>query len=246
MPMHDWSRVPAGLFHHFHQRWAGSICDGLNDGRLPEGFYALVEQHAVGVIPDVLTLHRGTHPTGGPPRGGLAVADAPPKARFVSRAGEEAVYAARASRVAVRAGGGEVVAVIEIVSPGNKSTRHAIRSFVAKSLDLLGRGVHLLVVDPFPPTPRDPDGLHPLVWEELRDEPFALPPDKPLTLAAYCAGPPPTAYVEPIAVGDALPEMPIFLDSNTYVRAPLETAYQETWARCPREFREVVAGATPG
>src|SRR3954453_11312313 len=78
MPIHDWSHVPAGLFHHFHQRWSGAICDGLNDGRLPEGYYALVEQHAVGVVPDVLTLHDerdgglgGARPTRG---GGLAIA----------------------------------------------------------------------------------------------------------------------------------------------------------------------------
>ena len=30
MPIHDWSHVPAGLFHHFHQHWAVSICDTLN------------------------------------------------------------------------------------------------------------------------------------------------------------------------------------------------------------------------
>jgi hypothetical protein len=41
MPIHDWSGKPVGLFHHFHQRWAGSICDALNAGRLPKGFYAL-------------------------------------------------------------------------------------------------------------------------------------------------------------------------------------------------------------
>ena len=33
MPIHDWSKGPAGLFHHFHQRWAISICDALNAGR---------------------------------------------------------------------------------------------------------------------------------------------------------------------------------------------------------------------
>ena len=229
MPIHDWTRAPAGLFHHFHQRWSVAICDGLNDGRLPEGYYALLEQHAVGVVPDVLTLP-----------------DAPPSARFVSRAGEDDVYAARANRVAVRSPAGQVVAVIEIVSPGNKNSRHAVRSFVEKSLELLRRGVHLLVADLFPPSPRDPQGLHPLIWGEIREEPFALPPDKPLTLAAYDAGPPVTAYVEPAAVGEPVPDMPVFLDADTYVRAPLEASYQETWSRCPREFREAVVTSARG
>jgi hypothetical protein len=37
------------------------------------------------------------------------------------------------------------------------------------------------------------------------------------------------AYVEPIAVGEALPDMPIFLKPDFYVPAPLEESYQTTW-----------------
>ena len=29
MPIHDWSRVPSGLFHDFHQRWSIQIKDGI-------------------------------------------------------------------------------------------------------------------------------------------------------------------------------------------------------------------------
>jgi hypothetical protein len=63
MPAHDWSHVDANVFHHFHQRWTVAICDSLNAGRLPPGYSALVEQHAGGLIPDVLTLERRA-PTG--------------------------------------------------------------------------------------------------------------------------------------------------------------------------------------
>lgn len=254
MPVHDWSKAPPGFFHHFHQQWSGAICDGLNDGRLPSGYFALIEQHTVGLVPDVLTLQREadtaaragngrTHPTGsgagGDGGGGLAVADAPPRARFVSRV-EEELYVAKANRVVVRATGGRVVAVIGIVSPGNKSSQHTLRSFVEKTVDLLFQDVNLLVVDLLPPGPRDPLGIHPLIWSAVREEPFALPPDKPLTLAAYAAGPPRTAYVEPVAPGDPLPDMPAFLDAATYVPVPLGPTYEETWSRCPREFRELV------
>ncbi len=55
---------------------------------------------------------------------------------------------------------GKVVAVIELVSPGNKDTRHALRSFVGKSVDLLYDGINLLIIDPFPPGQRDPQGIH--------------------------------------------------------------------------------------
>jgi hypothetical protein len=213
-------------------------------GRLPKGYFALVElREASGTVPDVLTLHRqlrsGERPE---PRGGLAVASAPPRARFVSRATDEDVYAARANRVVVRESRGEVVSVIEIVSPGNKVSRYAVRSFAGKAVDLLRQGVNLLVIDLFPATPRDPQGMHKVIWDEVMEEPFELPPDKPLTLASYSAGPPKTAYVEPVAVGDALPDRPAFLDPDTYVPVPLEETYQATWAACPEEFKEAVTG----
>lgn len=42
LAIHNWNNAPVGFFHHFHQRWTGNICDSLNDGRLPSGFYAPV------------------------------------------------------------------------------------------------------------------------------------------------------------------------------------------------------------
>ena len=87
--------------------------------------------------------------------------------------------------MAIRHRLGDLVAVIEVVSPGNKSSRAAIRSFVDKAVAFLRQGVHLLIIDLFPPTPRDPQGMHPLIWDEIVEEPFELPADKPLTLAAY-------------------------------------------------------------
>ncbi len=245
MPIHDWSHAPLGFFHHFHQSWAVAICNALNDGQLPEGYYALVEQHAIGLVPDVLTLQRQSKPPPKPDgRGGLAVVDAPPKTWFVSRV-ETALYAAKANRIVVRNAGGRVVGVIEIVSPGNKHSGHAMRSFVEKTAELLRAEVNLLVIDLFPPSPRDPHGIHPLIGSEVRDEPFELPADKPLTLAAYAAGPPPTAYIEPVAPGDPLAAMPIFMDADIYVPVPLEPTYNETWSRCPREFREAVLASLP-
>ena len=95
-------------------------------------------------------------------------------------------------------------------------------------------------MDLFPPSPRDPQGIHKAIWDEVCEAPFELPTDKPLTVAAYSAGEPKTAYVEPVAVGDPLPEMPIFLDPFTYVPAPLETTYQSTWSKCPDAVKELV------
>lgn len=241
MPIHNWSTATPGLFHHFHQRWSVAICDELNRGRLPEGYYALVEQSVIGLTPDVLTLERRTaeaRPL--PPDGGVAVADAPPKTRFVSQADESAVYALKANRVVVRSSKGAIVAAIEILSPGNKATRHAIRSFVEKTLEFLGKSIHVLVVDLFPPSSRDPQGIHKLIWDEIRDETFELPKDKPLTLASYVARIPITAYVEPVAVGDSLRDMPLFIDPDAYVPVPLDITYSDAWATCPRQLKEMV------
>jgi len=234
MPIHDWTRVDAGLFHHFHLRWIGSICDALNTGGLPEGFYALAEQVAKGPVPDVLTLHLGE--TGDAATGGVALATAPPKTRFTVQA-EEEVYVRKASRIAIRHKLGDVIAIIEIVSPGNKSSKHALRSFVEKAVEVLDQGIHLLVVDLFPPSKRDPQGIHKAVWDEIVDKPFELPADKKLTLASYSAGVPKTAFVEPVAVGDQLPDMPLFLEPDIYVPTPLEATYAETWRTFPKPLK---------
>lgn len=43
MPIHDWARVDAGLFHAFHQSWIVSLCNALNAGALPVDYFALPE-----------------------------------------------------------------------------------------------------------------------------------------------------------------------------------------------------------
>jgi hypothetical protein len=237
MPVHDWTRVSAGLFHHFHQRWIGAISDVLNSGMMPPGYFALAEQVVSGPIPDVITLQLTPKRDPRPDRrSALAVAEAPPRTRLVNRT-DSPRYATKANRVAVHHESGAVVAVIEIVSPGNKDSKHAFRSFVTKATELLAAGVHLLIVDLFPPTPRDPQGIHKAIWDEIREEEIELPPDKPLTLAAYVGGDQVAAYVEPIAVGDTLPDMPLFLDPTLYVPVPLEATYQTTWAVYPAEIK---------
>lgn len=251
MPVHDWKRVDANAFHHFHQRWTIAICDALNAGLLPTGYSALVEQHAGGVVPDVLTLERRSNSRPRPKKSSGGVLTAiPPQTRLVRQA--KLLLAARGNRVMIRHRMGEVVCVVEVVSPGNKCSKSALRSFVEKSVELLRRGVHLLVIDILPPTRRDPYGMHKAVWDEIEEEPFKLPADKPLTLASYLAGDPlaeleTTAYVEWVGVGDPLPDMPAWLDHDGYVPVPLEAAYQAAWETCPADLREwVETGRVPG
>ena len=239
MPVHDWTRVDSGLFHAFHHEWITAICTTLNQGVLPAEYFALPEQNIRGPIPDVLALRLATDANesgNGSNQGGVAVATVPPQTRVIRR-NEADIYAAKANRIAVRHRHGEIVAVIEIVSPGNKASRGEFSAFVKKSAELIRQNVHLLIIDLFPPTPRDPQGIHKAVWDEFVEEDFDLPPNKPLTLAAYDAGPPRVAYVESIGVGDQLPEMPLFLRPEVYVPAPLEATYATTWSVFPNALK---------
>jgi Protein of unknown function (DUF4058) len=240
VPIHDWTRVDAGLFHAFHQRWISALSDALNTGVLPPDYYALAEQSVGGPVPDILTLRPApTDEDADEESSGSAVATVPPRARIVRQA-EERIYVRKADRIAVRHRHGEVVAVVEIVSPGNKASAHALRAFVEKSAELIDQGIHLLIIDVFPPSKRDPQGIHKAIWDEFIEEDLDRPADKLLTLAAYDAQPLPIAYVEPVGVGDVLPDMPIFLKPGRYVPAPLETTYQTAWTFFPAPLKRLL------
>jgi hypothetical protein len=156
----------------------------------------------------------------------------------------------RANRVVIRHHLGEVVCAIEVVSPGNKAGKLAVREFVAKAVDFLRRGINLLVVDPFPPGSQDPQTMHKLIWDEFdAGVPFELPADEPLLLASYRAAVPlveftPEAFIEPLRVGAELPDMPAWLDTDLYVNVPLEAAYRAAWNVCPSDFRYLVEHGT--
>jgi hypothetical protein len=149
-------------------------------------------------------------------------------------------YLDKVNRIVVRHRHGDVVAIIEIVSPGNKASKAEFRAFVQKAAEILRQRVHLLIIDLFPPGKRDPQGIHKPIWDEFLEEDFVLPADKPLTLAAYDAGPPQVAYVEFVAVGDPLPDMPLFLQPEQYVLAPLEATYQTTWKVFPALLKKLL------
>jgi hypothetical protein len=97
-----------------------------------------------------------------------------------------------------------------------------------------------LLVDLFPPSTRDPQGIHGAVWGEDCGGDFSLPQDKPLTCVAYIAGTAAEAFIELLAVGDPLPEMPLFLNSEEYVSTPLEATYQSSWEGLPAYWRGVL------
>jgi hypothetical protein len=172
MPMHDWTRVEAGIFHDFHHEWISEIKRALNRGLLPPECYALAEPSTVGLRHDVIALQdrRGSDDT----IGGAAT-----KTEHVCGLRQR-----RASRVAVRhVSDDRIVAMIEIVSPANE----------------------------------------------------------PLTLVSYDSSDPVRAFIETLAVGDPLPEMPLYLAPEFYIRLPLEAMYQAAWDTVPARWQRVIA-----
>jgi len=115
---------------------------------------------------------------------------------------------------------------------------------VDKAAAALWRGYHLLVLDLQPPGARDPQGIHGAIWEDIADASYRQPEDKPLTLAAYDAGPPKIYYVEPVAVGESLPDMPLFLRPGQYIQVPLEASYRAAWQSVPQRWRRVLELST--
>jgi hypothetical protein len=206
MPIHDWTRVDAAIFHHFHHHWIGAIADVLNQRLLPGQYYTLAEQQS-GIV-------SGTDPE---------------------------FYRRKQNVVAIRhVSGDRLVAVVEVMSKGNKSGRKALEDFVRKAAEFLEHGIHLLILDLQRPTARDPQGIHGAIWDEVAGQEYVRPADKPLTLVAYESATVVRAFIEPVAVGDRLIDMPLYLEEGRYVAIPLEETYQTAFRAVPRRWRSVL------
>jgi hypothetical protein len=248
MSAHDWTRVEAGIIHALHAGWLYGLQNALN-GLLTQGYYALAEQHFGQGIPDILTLHSdSSDPTFGgwsgtalPDSSGVAVAETPPRTR--RRHTVDAAALTHRRTLSIRhVSGHRLVAMIEIVSPANKDRARNVSDFSDKVVAALGAGVSVLVVDLFPPGQHDPFGLHDAILHRLEDsdQPYDLPADEPLTLASYCAGQPLEIYLDHLAVGGTIPEMPLFLNPDRYINVPLEATYASAYVGMPAFWREVL------
>ena len=155
MPVHDWSRVEHGIFHDFHQAWTIGIRNGLNGGALAGR---------------LLCASRASGCRSGPGRSDVA-------ALVTERERPAAVdwqwpmrrHAPRTScrrkpnltprgPIASSSNTGSATSLPSSKSfrLATKSSHHALKSFVEKAYDLLQQGIHLLIIDLLPPTPRDP------------------------------------------------------------------------------------------
>lgn len=147
MSIHDWTRVGAGIFHDFHHGWIEEIARALNRGLLPSDYYALREQFAAGFGPDVLTLQGAGEEDGTadgasrdvPSSGGTGVLLAPPRLQPTAET-DMAFYRRKQKALAVRhASGDRIVAMIEIVSPGQQGGSQSAACLRAKGRRAAGK-----------------------------------------------------------------------------------------------------------
>src|SRR5215469_11915744 len=142
MPVHDWTRVSDGTFHDFHYSWVLEIKRALKRGLLPQGYYVMAEQIGGEIVMPDVLTLQNP-------------------------------YVRLQRTVVIRhTSDDRIVAMIEVLSRGNKSNRHAIRSFIDKAVAALDGGIHLLLVDVHPPGPRDPHGIHGVVLNEIGTEEY--------------------------------------------------------------------------
>jgi Protein of unknown function (DUF4058) len=271
MRVHNWSKLFAGLFHDFHSRWIVSLSEALNTGLLPSSYYAMAEQVAGGPRPDILTLEQGVpetefndySPENQPEmfepaleeqsvthEDGQLLTETKPLVRFTVKA-EETLYTEKRNRVAIRhMSDDRIVAVIEIISPGNKQSPKSIEFFNEKVLSLLQLGKHFLMIDVLPPGKADPRGMHAALWESAFGETVGVTSEEPIGCVAYHAERDydvvdlhvkrffPTAYFERCSLVGPLPTMPLFLTDKMYVNVPLTDTYAAAFKGVPERWKK--------
>jgi hypothetical protein len=243
MPVHDWTTVDDGTFHAFHLAWIGEMQKSLNGGILPEGFYAMAEQHAGETIPDVLALHTSDSDAGPLPEPNEGVATlTKTRPKVDSRLTATSSPKGKRRTIAIRhVSHHRVVALVEIVSPANKDRKAHVAAFVNKMVAALQLGIHVLLIDLFPPGKHDPGGMHGAVWDRFEpDTENASPEGQPFALASYTGGKPAKGYVSFVALGDELPAVPLFLTPERFVSLELEPTYAEAYAGMPEFWRNVI------
>jgi hypothetical protein len=240
MSVRDWSRVSDGAFHDFHYSWVLELKRALKR-LLPTGYYVMAEQVAGNRgAPDVFQAREPDALSEASLSGTATLTQAPPAVHSRATITRDAYARLQRTLVVRHISGDRIVAMLEVLSAGNKSSRHALHALLDKAVAALDNGIHLLLVDIHSPGPRDRDGIHGAMLNEIGTEDYKLPGTRPLTAAAYVGGPVVEALVAHFAVGEPIPDMPLFLTRENYINVPLETTYQAAWEDVPPTYQKTL------
>jgi hypothetical protein len=128
----------------------------------------------------------------------------------------------------------DLTGALALVSPGNKDQPKARRAFAAKCVAYFQRGVGVLIVDI---VTLCPDSLHDAIVGMLGHDEAAMPPGTDVYAVAYRPARRGKANLldlwhAPLAVGQALPLLPLGLRGAFFVPVDLEATYTEARQRC--------------
>jgi len=231
MPLLDHFRPPVSeleQWNSFHSNWATRIADRLTE-----------------LIPHEFRVHENLKLGGGVEIDVAAVRSAPgmngttsPHHSLWQPFAATIIPATFPDRFEVlvfrQFGGRQLVAAIELVSPGNKDRDETREAFAMKVASYLHEGVSVLIVDVV--TERRAN-LHDEIVRMMRmPTELCLPPDQPLYAASYR----PVIrenraeidiWVSSFSVGDPLPTMPLRLIADYFVPVELEATYTEACRR---------------
>jgi hypothetical protein len=211
-----------------HSTWANTLRDQLNNGLLPPRYFAEVHV-SLGTVAevDVGTFEEAADGTA-PGNGGVAVWAPPrPTHRTTLKFSHPDLFEVR---VFTDVEGPELVAAVELVSPSNKDRPAQRHQFAIKCASYLQDKVGLVVVDVV--TERG-GNLHRQLLEILQvAQDRAKLGDDDLYAGAYRTVRTKKAvkleyWVEPLAVGNALPTMPLWIAPDLCLPLNLEQAYEQ-------------------
>ena len=214
----------------FHHAWATFIAQQLNQETLPPDYFAESE---ISLGPeleiDVATMEQA-RPGDGSKSGGTAVWS-PARPRIAAKV-DFAHLDSYEIRVYQDLGGAELRAAIELVSPANKDRAGSRRTFAAKCAGYLRHGIGVVIVDVV--TARAAN-LHAELFDvlEVKGRRVAWASPTGLYAVAYRAvtvrkHPRLEAWPEPLALGQVLPIMPLWLALDLCVPVRLEESYLAT------------------
>jgi hypothetical protein len=239
MPLIDHFHAPVlPLFpwESFHAFWAATIAETLNR-ILPQRYVAVIHSRlGARVEADVAEWEQtdnGIQPvSGNGDQGGVAVQTyAPPRTALTM----PIVFPDDLEvRILDTRDGAQLAAVIELASPGNKDRPETRRLFAAKCAAYLARGLGLISIDI---VTSHHFNLHNEFVELLAaGHSFAMPEDVFLYAAAYAPARRDEKslvdlWLEPLALGQPLPVLPLALRGGGRVPVDLETTYSDARRR---------------
>jgi hypothetical protein len=239
MPLLDHFHPPLSAerrWESFHSSWATKLADALTERWLPANYIAEEHVHLGPTVEiDVATFERTSGAAAA--SGGVAVATVGSKA-WAPAAADGALPAVFPDTFEVRVlsteTGPKLVAAIELISPGNKDRPAERKAFAVKCVSYLYQGISVIIVDIV--TSRRAN-MHNEILRVMESESvLALPPESYLYAVAYRplqrnGSDEIDVWRTPLALGQALPTLPLALQGDLVIGVDFESTYAEACLR---------------